>query len=363
MAAGPNINLSNNPDALTGGAFGNVVVGDLNIQGALSVNGTPITPGGSGTVTSVSVLGTAGHITSSGSPITTSGTVTLNLATTPVTPGAYTNANVTVDAFGRLTAVANGSAGGSGTVTSVDISSNGSINVSGGPITGSGTLSVSLPASGASPGSYTNANVTVDATGIITAVSNGSSGAPAGSSTQIQFNTAGAFDASANLTWDGTNVYLGTPFASPVNTFNHVYLSTNGGYVGARAGAITTSNRNFTRMSAGGTTDGTNSSGPGVVQIDCGTIVGNDLTGALISIGNGNVTDGGALNSVGGTINLTAGTIIGGVVTNGGIQLSIDPTGTLAFFDGAGVAQGSAAAMTTLGALVAYLQSLGLLGA
>ena len=69
-----------------------------------------------------------------------SGNVTLSLNTSAVTPATYTNPTISVDEYGRITSASNNTV--AGTVTSVNLIGGTGVSVAGGPITSSGSITV-----------------------------------------------------------------------------------------------------------------------------------------------------------------------------------------------------------------------------
>lgn len=154
----------------------NIVIDQAN--GNVTISSIGSGNGSGGTVTSVGVEPvSSSRITVTGSPIVSSGTMFVDLATTGTVAGSYVNPNVSVDAYGRVTSIANGSI--AGTVTSVGLTSGTGIQVSGGPITTNGNISViNTGVVRINPGqgiavSSGNGNVTISATstgGTVTSV-------------------------------------------------------------------------------------------------------------------------------------------------------------------------------------------------
>ena len=113
-------------------------------SGTVTIDASGGGGGGSGTVTSVAMTVPTG-LSVSGSPITSSGTLAVSTSLNGLVYGTGTGFAVATIGTGLdFTGGVISATGGTGTVTSVDISGAGPLSFTGGPITSSGTLALSF---------------------------------------------------------------------------------------------------------------------------------------------------------------------------------------------------------------------------
>jgi len=218
-----------------------------------------------------------------------------NTGVTSLTAGS----GVTISAnTGNITISTTGSNGGSGTVTSIGVTSS-TITVSNSPIVGAGNIVLDLPATGVVASQYTNPTVTVDAYGRVTSISNNIvSGTVTTVSvtpgTGMQVTTSGNANVNPGFTLINTGV-------TRVSAGSGIQVSSSNGNVTISTtpvAAVTSVSVASTSL----TVTGSPITGSGTITVDLPSnisITGN-ITGGNINIPNGRANVTGTASTVGG---------------------------------------------------------------
>jgi hypothetical protein len=152
--------------------------------------------GGSGTVTSVSIAtGTSGTNVNATGTVTTAGTLTVNIPTASATnTGKLSNTDWSTF-NGKQAALVSGT--NIKTVNSTTLLGSGNLDVQDVLVSGTNIKTI-------------NGSSVLGSGNLVV------SGTPAGSTSEVQFNNAGAFDSDPNFIWDDTNKRLGLGIAAPL---------------------------------------------------------------------------------------------------------------------------------------------------
>ena len=207
----PSALVGTNITGTAAGLTAGTVTTNANLTGAVTSVGNATSLG---SFTSADLAGALTDETGTGSAVfATSPTLVTPILGTP-TSGNFSTGTFTWPTFNQNTS---GTAAGLSSTLAVTSGGTGQTSYTDGQLLIGNSTGNTLTKATLTAGS--NITITNAAGAITIAASGGGGGTPGGSTTQIQYNNAGAFAGSANFVWDNTNTRLGIGTSSPQRTF------------------------------------------------------------------------------------------------------------------------------------------------